>query len=116
LAWLFSSFHLDAAELKLAAQRIRAGENPDPGSTLLAQASQEINHRGHMDLRPLSSKALIGVGIGSLLLTPLMGFAVWWGLRSDRPVAAGQAIRITTPIAAALGALWIGIIALRLFS
>jgi len=116
LSWLFSSFHLNIDELRLAAQRVRAGEIPDPGSALLTHASQQINHRGHMDLRPLSPKILIGIGVGSLLLTPLMGFAVWWGLRNDRPVAAGQVIRITTPIAAAMGALWVGIVALRLFS
>ncbi len=103
LAWLFSSFHLDADELKQAAQRIRTGETPDPGSILLAQASQQIHHRGHTDLRPLASKTLIGIGVGSLFHTPLMGFAVWWGLRNDRPVAAGQVIRITTPNAAAMG-------------
>ena len=114
IAWLFSSAHLNPEELKLAAERVRSGEVPDPNSILIARSRQEISRAGSADRRPLSGTALIGIGVGSLLLTPLAGFAVWWGLRKERPKAAAQALRITAPIAAAIGALWIGIIGLRL--
>jgi len=112
---LFSSAHLSPDELQQSSHRIRAGEAPDPSAQLLAQARHEVHQQRPVDPRPLSTKALLGIGIGSLLLTPLTGLAMWWGLRQNRPIAAAQALRITTPIAAAIGALWIGIIVLRLF-
>lgn len=114
IAWLFSSAHLSDEELKLAADRIRSGELPEPSSDLLKHAGQQVLRTSPADLRPLPNQALMGIGLGSLILTPLVGFAVWWGLRYDRPLAAKQALRITAPIAAAIGALWLGVIGLRL--
>ena len=114
IAWLFSSAHLSSEELKLAADRIRSGEIPEPSSDLLKHAKQQGLRNSPSDLRPLPAPALMGIGLGSLILTPLVGFAVWWGLRYDRPIAAKQALRVTAPIAAATGALWLGVIGLRL--
>ena len=114
LAWLFSSAHLSPDELVLAAQRIQAGEMPDPSTRLLQLARRQIDSRMSRDDTPLSTGALIALGSASLILTPLAGLAVWWGLRDHRPHAAGQTLRVTIPIAAALGALWVGIILSRL--
>ncbi|MGB0638314.1 MAG: hypothetical protein ACPGTU_03205 [Myxococcota bacterium] len=118
LAWLFSKAHLNDEELMLAAQRIRNGEVPEPGKHLLhfAQARTGEQQRDHAGDKAFTTRTLIAIGAMDLLLTPLAGFAIWWGHRIDRPTAAAQALRITLPIAAALGALWFCLVAFRLFS
>lgn len=112
LAWLFSENHLDAAELREAAQRIRAGERPDPSRALQAEAragmgAAPLNDRG---ARPLPPRTLLLVGLGNLLMTPLTGYAVWFGLREDRPVAARQALAVTVPVSAALALAWLAMV------
>ena len=114
IAWLFSAAHLDEDDLALAAQRIIDGERPDPAPELLDTARQHVDARSTKEDTPLSNGTLLAIGAGSLLLTPLTGFAVWWGLRTQQPRAAAAALRITTPIAVALGVGWLGVVALRL--
>jgi hypothetical protein len=117
VAWLFSSEHLSVEELEEAAQRLRRGEQPDPSEGLLASAQAKIKtiaQRQATDIR-ISPGPLVGIGLMSLVLTPLAGFALWWGYRTERPTAAGQVLRITWPITIALSCLWVGIIAIRLF-
>ena len=118
VAWLFSTSHLDKDELTLAAERIRNGELPDPGKHLLnlARARTGEQLRNEAIDRPFTTQTLIAIGAMDLFLTPLAGFAIWWGHRHERPRAAAQALRITLPIAAALGALWFCLVAFRLFS
>jgi hypothetical protein len=113
LAWLFSTAHLNPAELALAASRIREGEHPDPATHLHNQARAAL---GAVDLPtdlPLSTRQLIALGLANLLLTPLAGLATWWGLRSDRPSAAHQALQITIPIGAATTLAWIAVLVSR---
>jgi hypothetical protein len=100
--------------MALAAQRIIDGERPDPAPGLLNTARQHVDARNTKEDTPLSNRSLLAIGAGSLLLTPLTGFAVWWGLRTQRPRAAAAALRVTTPIAVALGVGWLGVVALRL--
>lgn len=114
LAWLFSSAHLNEEELALAADRIRDGEQPDPSPRLLAHAAANVATGRTGSGAPLSHRQLLFIGIGSLVFTPLVGLSVWWGYRTLRPVASRQALRVTIPIGAAMGALWLGVIALRL--
>ena len=115
-AWLFSLNNLDESELAAAALRIQQGDRPDPGSALQAAARKQMGAAPMPDSAqsPMPTRHLVGIAAANLLLTPLAGFAFWIGLRQERPVAAAQALRITLPIAFALGALWVGMVAMRI--
>ena len=113
VAWLFSSAHLDDEELKLASERIRLGETPDPSQSLRALAARNLQPtRNNQTLTPRQQIGLVALNVG---LTPLSGLAVWWGLSATRPRAAQQAMRITVPVMIVFSAVWIGLIATRLF-
>ena len=116
LAWLFSSAHLSADELELAAKRIQAGEQPEPSKRLLAHAAANMSSGRAGSGTPLSHREVLAIGLGSVVLTPLVGLSVWWGYRTVRPVAARQALKVTIPVGVALGVLWLSVIALRLLS
>jgi len=116
VAWLFSGEHLSGEELEEAAQRLQRGEQPDPSDGLLASAQKQIRtlaQRQTTDIK-MAAGPLIGIGLLSLLLTPLTGFALWWGYRVERPTAAAQVLRITWPIAIALSCLWLSVVTIRL--
>jgi len=117
-AWLFSLHHISETDLQEAAERIRDGERPDPGQELHAGAKRQMGAAPLTDDAhgPMPTAHLIGIAAANLLLTPLAGFAFWIGHRNERPVAAAQALRITLPIAFALGALWVGMVAMRMLS
>jgi hypothetical protein len=112
VAWLFSRAHLDPDELKLAGQRIQDGEVPDPAPALCAFAENKL--QPDASDQPFNRNELIGIGVANLILTPLAGLAVWWGLQKQRPTAASQALRITVPIGLTLAVLWLSLIATRL--
>jgi len=115
-AWLFSLHNLDEAELAQAALRVQEGERPDPGTHLQTAAKKQMGALPLPDdaQSPMPTTQLISIAAANLFLTPLAGFAYWAGLRTERPAAAGQALRITLPIAFALGALWVGMVVMRL--
>ena len=117
VAWLFSTEHLSEEELQLAAQRVRDGARPDPSRALQELARQTMGAAPITDTRqvPLSTRTLVAIAGANLLLTPMAGLAVWFGYRQQRPTAAAQALRITVPVAFAMGALWVGMVGLRLF-
>ena len=111
-AWLFSSAHLTPDELHLAGSRIRNGELPEPSAALKALAVPHIRPR--TDARPLTRREQAAIAALNVVLTPLAGLAIWWGLSEERPTAARQALRISVPVAVAMGALWTSLIASRL--
>lgn len=117
VAWLFSDAYLSHEELKSAALRVRGGERPDPSVALqdLARNAMGATPRTLRSQTPLPTRTLLGIASANLVFSPMAGFAVWFGYRSVRPVAAAQALRITVPIAIALAALWVGMVGLRLF-
>lgn len=106
VAWLFSRDHLSETELAMAAGRVRAGETPDPSRALCAQARVAMGAQAPDDDRPLGTQALVALALANLLLSPLAGLAVWFGLRSERPIAGRQALRITVPIALMTTVVW----------
>jgi hypothetical protein len=52
----------------------------------------------------------LALGVANLLLTPLAGLAIWWGLRGERPGAARQALQITIPIGVATTLAWVALL------
>ena len=109
IAWLFSGHHLEAGDLIEAAERIRAGERPDPPSALRQGARAAMGASPLLDplAKGLSRRDLVGVGLGSLLFTPLVGIAVWFGLREDRPRAAAQALWMALGIGGLVALAWV---------
>ena len=61
-------------------------------------------------LRPLSSTQMLALAVADVVLTPLLGFAIWFGLRDERPVAARQSLRITLPVSVGLGIVWLSMV------
>ena len=116
VAWLFSLAHLSEAELQEAALRIQGGETPDPPAHLLHHATERIRLGRSGGGPPLSQRHMLLLGLGAVVLTPLLGLAVWWGYRMTRPLAARQALRVTIPAAALLGCIWVGVVAHRLLA
>lgn len=108
VAWLFSSHHLDEAELVEAERRIRIGDVPEPSKALRAMAQRAM---GALDAPPIEDQplrplAVLLLVVTEVLLTPLVGVALWLGLRETRPRAARLVARITVPITAILVVLW----------
>lgn len=108
VAWLLSSHHLNAEELDDAARRIRAGDVPDPPRALRDDARRAMGavNAPPVDDRRLVGMERVGLALASVLLTPLIGLALWLGLREARPTAARQVIAVTIPIAVILTVIW----------
>lgn len=114
LAWLFSAPHLNEAQLSEAARRIRAGERPDPSRAQLLLAREALGPSFATNT-PLARRELVGLVLANVLLTPLVGFAVWFGLRLERPKAAAQAFSVTLPLSFVLAGVWGAVVLGRLF-
>ncbi len=116
MAWLFSSEHLSPEEMQEASERIKNGELPEPTEKLLQMAQEAIRKnviRQTTD-RPLHRGEVLGIAATCLFLTPLAGFAYWWGFRAERPRAAKQVLWVTWPLTGAFTLLWSSIIVFRL--
>ncbi len=113
LSWLFSAAWLDDEELAEAARRITLGQRPDPSRRALLEARAALAgapvHLGP----PLAIRERVALLLANVLLTPLAGYAVWIGLREERPAAARDALVLTVPITALLALLWFSVVFLR---
>ena len=100
VAWLFSSHHLDPEELDMVAQRVNRGERPEPSRSLRDRAREAMGAApvGTDQRQPLTRAQVFQLLAANLLLSPLVGLAVWFGLGAERPVAARQALRWTLPM------------------
>jgi hypothetical protein len=105
VAWLLSDAHLNAEQLDRAASRVRRGEAIRPSDKMLALARLKLGtHQPDLGLPPLQRRALLAT---SLLLTPLVGFTLWFWWRESRQRAATEALWLSLP-ASALTLLWVG--------
>lgn len=96
LAVVCSTRVLDAAALRAAQERIRRGEPVRPSAELRARAREALSG---VPVRrtSLGARELAAITAGNLLLTPLVGYAVWWWHRHDEGPAARQALLVTIP-------------------
>jgi hypothetical protein len=97
LAHLFSLRHLNADELQAAGARIAAGERPAP----------QVHQRERRTGPGLERREFLWVALGSVILTPLLGFTCWWGWRTNRPRAARQTLWVSGVVAGSLGLCWV---------
>jgi hypothetical protein len=122
LAYLFSSHHLSEPELDRVARRVRAGERPDPPEHLLQLARKQLTASlsqlpGTHDepapvQRELTRDETWLLMLGNVVLTPLIGLAVWWGWRSRNSQAADRVLWLTLPIAGLFAAAWVTMVVL----
>ena len=109
VAWLFSAHHLNEAELEEAERRIRVGDIPEPSKALrtMAQRAMGALDAPALEDRPLRSTEILLLIVAEIVLTPLVGFAVWFGLREQRPRAARTVALVTGPIVLLCTLLWV---------
>lgn len=104
VAWLLSDNHLSESELDAAQVRVRAGDPIEPNAKMLKVAKQALRTTFATD-PGLSTAQRLGVLACSLLLTPLVGWTLWWTWRSRRPRAAWQAFALSAPATVAFAVL-----------
>lgn len=102
-----SHFLKEEEERKQLAERIRRGEPLRPGAEALA-AARALLQPGEPEW-VLQPRELVLLSLGNLLLTPLLGYAIWFRARG-RP-AGRQALVVTLPCSLLLA---VGILAWRL--
>ncbi len=96
VAWLLSSEHLDHEDLAAVGARIRAGELVRPTGRLLRKARVALGRHFSSDTGMTAGQraALLAT---SLLLTPAVGWTIWFWWRDRRPRAAVQALGLSLP-------------------
>lgn len=92
---------LDEAALRAAQERIRRGEPVRPTAALRAKARDALSGAVTRSTR-LDARQILGLVVANVLLTPLVGYAVWWRYRDDAGPAARQALFATVPVSLAL--------------
>lgn len=113
LAVLLSTRVLSPEQLAEAAARLRRGEPLTPSATLRARARTLLHGDEAPKERTLTLRELLALTAANLLLTPLLGYAVWLRLR-ERPGPAGrQALAVTVPVSLVLAA---GVVAALVFN
>lgn len=101
VALLLSSRFLEDDELDRVRDRIRRGERPLPSPARRAQARALLVGERVPEAR-LDRRALLALVAGNVLVTPLLGWALWLRWRSRPGPGARQAWWATAPVSAAL--------------
>lgn len=109
LALLASDRFLSGPDRIALQERIRKGERLNPGASARAQARQMLASPDTPLI--LSNRQMWLLALANLLLTPVLGYAVWF--RARGAPAGTQALLVTVPISLALG---IGAVAWRWWS
>ena len=89
-AWLLSTEYLSELELKQAGLRIVEGEALRPSRSLQRMAMRRMGFVVPAEVFHL--KALGLLVFANLVLTPLLGLALWWGYGLDQPIKARQSL------------------------
>lgn len=106
LAIVCSNRILDAAGLREATMRIRSGETVNPSAALLERARAILAGRVEKAVA-LSPARQVGLVALNVLLTPAIGWAVWFRWRARPGPGGRQALAATLPISLAFGAAWL---------
>lgn len=101
LALVCSTRVLDVAALRAAQERIRHGEAVRPTPALRAQARALLLGRSPVPAR-FTPRQVAALVLGNLMLTPLLGYAIWFRYRTRQGPAARQALFATVPVSLAL--------------
>ncbi len=88
---------LDEPALRAAQERIRKGEPVRPTEALRARARAILSGRDHTPVR-FTGRQVAALVAGNVLLTPLVGYAVWFRYRTISGPAARQALFATVPV------------------
>jgi hypothetical protein len=107
LSLICSTRVLDPAALVQAQLRIQAGEPLQPSAELLARARAVFAGAAPAPVT-LSRGQLVALALADVLLTPMIGYAVWFRYRTRPGPAARQVLRVTLPISALLFVVVIG--------
>ncbi len=114
VALLCSSRYLNPAQRLMLQERIRRGENINPGPEARADARARLESgepQDSLEHSGLSRDQLLWLALANLLLTPMIGYAIWF--RAHGGPAGTQALLVTVPMSLVLGALIAG---LRIYS
>ena len=100
---------MDVAALDSAADRIRGGEILRPSEALLGRARGLLSGRAEEAVSLTVGQVALLVA-GNVVLTPMLGWGLWFRWRA-RPGRGGQqALAATAPISVALAMVWAGIV------
>ena len=107
VAWLLSEEHLPQKGLEAASSRVQRGESIHPSEKMLTRARRALGTAFDSDPGLTSGQRVALLGT-SLLLTPLVGWVIWFWWRGTRPRAAMQAIGLSLPATVLffVGGLW----------
>ena len=100
-ALLCSRAFLTPEQLTDAQARIRRGARIQPSADLRRAARDRLTHPD-VPAVTLSARELVLLVLGNVLLTPLLGYAVWYRLRSAPGPGARQALFATIPVSVVL--------------
>ena len=99
VAWLLCSENLSEEAIAQVSDRIRSGEVIQPSERQLRQARVALG--AHVSSDPgMTVGQRVGLLLTSLLLTPLVGWALWASWRGRRPRAALEALALSLPASA----------------
>jgi hypothetical protein len=101
LAIVCSTRVLDIAALRAAQERIRRGEPVRPTAALRAQARAVLTGQAPT-LARFTARQIAALVLANLVLTPLLGYAVWFRYRTRPGPAARQALFATVPVSVVL--------------
>jgi hypothetical protein len=110
IAWLLSDAHLPAEQLASVAERVRAGESIRPSERMLDLARQRLGRNFETD-PGMNAKERLLLLATSLLITPLVGWTLWWWWRTERPRASSQALALSMPatVLFTVGVVWLAL-------
>jgi len=93
IALLCSSRFLDATQRLAIQERIRRGETLNPSATARANARAVLAPQ--TQALQLDNRQLLWLLLGNILLTPMLGYALWFRARGNP--AGRQALLVTLP-------------------
>lgn len=106
LAIVCSNRILDATGLREASLRIRGGELVNPSTAMLDRARALLAGRVEEPVA-LSPRGQIGLVALNVLVTPAIGWAIWFRWRARPGPGGRQVLAATLPLSVAFGAAWL---------